>query len=477
MHDALDQLFRGRYGAPVESFTLLKGDGSGRKYWRLAGGGHAAIGVYGPDAAENRAFLEFSRHFRRAGLPVPEIYAENPALGLYLQEDLGDLTLFAFLAETRTPGEFPTSAIALYQKVVTTLPRFQIEAGRSLNYEVCYPRASFDQRSILWDLNYFKYYFLRLAGIAFNEQELEDDFQRFTAFLLEAGQDYFLYRDFQSRNIMLRGGEPWFIDYQGGRRGPLQYDIASLLYDAKADIPVPVRERLLDAYLDAAAAIAPLSRERFLHYYPGYILVRIMQAFGAYGLRGFYERKTHFLQSIPYAIQNLEHLLATIELPIKIPALLGVFHTMVAVPRLRQIGQPETQLTVRVQSFSYKSGLPPDDSGHGGGFVFDCRALPNPGRHERYAALTGKDRPVIEFLKEDAAVREFLRHAVALVDQIVASYRARNFTDIQVAFGCTGGRHRSVYCAEQIADHLRLHHSVRVRLNHLALESALVAAQ
>lgn len=476
MHDALDRLFRDRFGGKVESFTLLKGDGSGRKYWRLAGGGQSAIGVYGPDSLENRAFLEFSRHFRRAGLPVPEIHAENPALGLYLQEDLGDQTLFGFLAETRTPGEFPSAAIALYEQVVQVLPRFQIEAGRSLNYDVCYPRASFDQRSILWDLNYFKYYFLRLAGVPFNEQELEDDFQRFAAFLLEAGQEYFLYRDFQSRNIMLRGGEPWFIDYQGGRRGPLQYDIASLLFDAKADIPVPVRGRLLATYLDAAAAIAPISRERFLHYYPGYVFVRIMQALGAYGLRGFYERKTHFLQSIPYAIENLDYLLATIELPVRLPALLGVFRTLVTTPRLRGFGQPETQLTVRVQSFSYKSGLPADDSGHGGGFVFDCRALPNPGRHEQYAALTGKDRPVIEFLADDAAVSEFLRHVVALVDQIVANYRSRNFTDIQVAFGCTGGRHRSVYCAEQLADHLKLHHAVRVKLTHLALEPAVVAA-
>ena len=456
----------------MESVAPLKSDGSGRKYWRLSSGGRTAIGVHGPDLDENRAFLAFSRHFRAAGLAVPEIYAEDPAQGVYLQEDLGDVTLFGLLSERRTPGEFPATAIALYEKVVRELPRFQIDAGRTLNYAVCYPRPSFDQRSILWDLNYFKYYFLRLAGVPFHEQALEDDFQRFAAFLLEAGQDSFMYRDFQSRNIMVRAGEPWFIDYQGGRRGPLQYDIASLLYDAKADIPPEVRDRLLAAYLDAAAVSAPLDRERFLHYYPAYVLVRIMQALGAYGLRGFYERKTHFLQSIPYAIRNLEYLLRTVHLPVEMPALLAVFRGLVASSRLRHFGEAELQLTVRVHSFSYKEGPPQDDSGHGGGFVFDCRALPNPGRNEQFAMLTGKDREVEEFLEGQEAVRDFLRHVFALVDQSVENYRSRNFTHLSVAFGCTGGRHRSVYCAERLAEHLRREHPVRVKLAHLTIEPA-----
>jgi aminoglycoside/choline kinase family phosphotransferase len=472
VEEALGSLFRARFGLLPAAVTPLKSDGSGRRYWRLAGAGRAVIGVHGPDADENRAFLEFSRHFRAAGLPVPEIYAEDPAQGLYLQEDLGDGTLFSFLTEHRVPNEFPSSAIALYEKVVQVLPRFQIEAGRTLNYDVCYPRGSFDQRSILWDLNYFKYYFLRLAGIPFHEQELEDDFQRFTAFLLEAGQEYFLYRDFQSRNIMIRDDKPWFIDYQGGRRGPLQYDIASLLYDAKADVPPEVRDRLLDTYLNAATALAPISREQFMHYYPAYVLVRIMQALGAYGLRGFYERKTHFLQSIPFAIRNLEHLLATTRIPVEVPALLGVFRALVSSSRLRHFEQVGPQLTVRVQSFSYKGGLPTDEGGHGGGFVFDCRALPNPGRYEQYAALTGNDREVVEFLQAEAPVREFLRHAFALVDQSVENYRSRNFTNLVVAFGCTGGRHRSVYCAERLAEHLRLNHPVRVELAHRSLVSA-----
>ncbi len=475
MEEALLQLFQARYGA-VDNLAPLKSDGSGRKYWRLSGAGRTAVGVHGPDADENRAFLVFSRHFRQCGLPVPEIYAEDAAHGVYLQEDLGDITLFGFLAGHRLPSGFPPAATALYEKVVRLLPRFQIEAGRTLNYEVCYPRPSFDQRSILWDLNYFKYYFLRLAGIPFHEQQLEDDFQRFAAFLLEAGQGHFLYRDFQSRNIMIRNGEPWFIDYQGGRRGPLQYDIASLLYDAKADVPPQLRDRLLHLYLDAANEIAPLQRERFLHYYPAYVLVRIMQAMGAYGLRGFYERKTHFLQSIPYAVRNLEYLLQTSPLPVELPALSRVFQALVSSSKLRHYGQVDLQLTVRVQSFSFKEGMPQDDSGHGGGFVFDCRALPNPGRHERFAPLTGKDREVADFLKNDAAVREFLRHAIALVDRSVENYRNRNFTNLTVAFGCTGGRHRSVYCAERLAEHLRLQHPVQVKVAHLALEPAAAPA-
>jgi aminoglycoside/choline kinase family phosphotransferase len=472
MQEALGKLFRSRFGSSADTFVALKSDGSGRKYWRLLGAGQSAVGVHGPDADENRAFLVFSQHFRNSGLPVPEIYAQDAEHGLYLQEDLGDITLFRFLTEHRTPGGFPAAAIQLYEKAVRLLPRFQVEAGRTLDYSVCYPRPSFDQRSILWDLNYFKYYFLRLAGIPFHEQQLEDDFQRFAAFLLETGQDYFLYRDFQSRNIMIRDGEPWFIDYQGGRRGPLQYDIASILYDAKADIPPDVRDSLLHIYLDAAVGFAGTTRERFLHHYPAYVLVRIMQALGAYGLRGFYERKTHFLQSIPYAVRNLEHVLRTTQLPVELPALMRVFHALVSSSKLRHFGQADLQLTVHLQSFAYKDGVPQDDSGHGGGFVFDCRALPNPGRQARFAPQTGKDPEVAEFLGQDPTVRDFLRHVFALIDRSVDNYRSRNFTNLSVAFGCTGGRHRSVFCAERLAEHLALDQAVQVKLVHRGLEAA-----
>ncbi|MDE2290596.1 MAG: phosphotransferase, partial [Elusimicrobia bacterium] len=447
----------------------LPADGSARRLFRMRGGGTALIGAVGPDARENRAFLAFSRHFRSVGLPVPEIYAEDAAAGVYLEEDLGDTNLFQLLSAKRAGPDVPPEVAAVYRKVAAALPRFQVDGGRGLDYSVCYPRDSFDRQSMLWDLNHFKYYFLRLAGVPFDEQALEDDFKRFADYLLKAPREYFLYRDFQSRNVMVRGGEPWFIDYQGGRKGALQYDVASLLYDGKADLPPAFRDELLGVYLDAAAERVPLDRADFLARWPGFVLVRIMQAMGTYGLRGFYERKAHFLQSIPFAVRNMERLLQTTEVPVPLPALSKVWRTIVMMPSLRQYGKTKLRLTVRVQSFSYKAGMPADDSGHGGGFVFDCRALPNPGREERFKPLTGRDAPVAEYLAADGGVGAFLERAQELVSQSVENYRARNFTDLFVAFGCTGGQHRSVYCAERLAAALRAQ-GVAVELSHRELE-------
>ncbi|MFB3819592.1 MAG: phosphotransferase [Candidatus Methylomirabilales bacterium] len=475
VHQPLVELFRRRFAETVERVVPLKGDGSDRKLFRLASPARTAVGVVSPDLRENRAFLEFSHHFRKCGLPVPEIYAEDRERGLYLEEDLGDTTLFQFLSAQRTTDGLSPATLDLYRQVVALLPRFQVEAGRTLNYEVCYPRASFDKQSMLWDLNYFKYYFLRLARIPFSEQALETDFDRFTRFLLKADRRFFLYRDFQSRNIMVREGRPCFIDYQGGRKGALQYDLASLLFDAKADLPLEVRDELVQRYLAAAAAVEPLDRQAFLTYYPGFALIRIMQAMGAYGLRGFYERKEHFLASIPYAIRNLEHLLRTAELPVELPELTAVWRRLVASSALRQLGGASLKLTVRIQSFSYKSGVPTDDRGHGGGYVFDCRALPNPGRFEAYADVTGRDAAVIAFLQGKPEVAAFLNHVFALIDQTVENYRSRNFTDLLVAFGCTGGQHRSVYCAERLAAHLRERFDVDLELRHRAQENGSLA--
>ena len=264
--DILNNLFEQHFHMPVEQVQPLQGQlgGSGRKIIRLAGGKITAIGILYDVREENVAFLEFSRHFRRHGLPVPEIYAEDLDHGAYLEEDLGDTSLFEFLSNHREGEQIAPPVVEAYRKVIATLPRFQVEAGRDLNYKVCYPRGSFDRQSIAWDLNYFKYYFLRLAGIPFSEQALEDDFSRLTKFLLSAGRDCFLYRDFQSRNIMLRDGQPFFLDYQGGRKGALQYDVASLLYDAKADLPPELRQQLLDHYLDTLAGYVDLKRETFM---------------------------------------------------------------------------------------------------------------------------------------------------------------------------------------------------------------------
>jgi len=462
---ALRSLYRQHFGAEPERVAALHGDGSVRRLFRLHGAAGTAIGVHGPDPLENRAFLSFSRTFREAGLPVPALYGEDAAAGVYLEEDLGDTTLFDLLSAGREGGEPDAATVAVYREALRLLPRFQIEAGRAIDYALCHPRASFDAQSIRWDLNYFKYYFLRLAGIPFSEQALEDDFARFTELLLAAPREHFLYRDFQSRNIMVREGRPWFIDYQGGRRGALQYDVASLLYDAKADLPFALRDALLAEYLDAAARVAPLDRADFLARYPLFVHVRIFQALGAYGLRGYYERKTRFLASIPYAIRNLEHLAITAPLPAELPALAELVRRLIGSTALRQIGSASLALTVRVASFSYRNGLPDDLAGHGGGWVFDCRFLPNPGREARFAALTGRDAPVAAFLDAEPAVQAFLARVCELVDAAVDNYRGRNFTDLSVAFGCTGGQHRSVYCAERLAAHLRAR-GVAVALSH-----------
>jgi aminoglycoside/choline kinase family phosphotransferase len=470
--DILKTLFEHHFGSPVERMQALQGrlGGSGRKIIRLTSGKISAIGILYGVREENVAFLEFSRHFRRHGLPVPEIYAEDLDHGAYLQEDLGDTTLFEFLSANRAGEDVAPQVVEIYHKAAAMLPRFQVEAGRDLNYKVCYPCASFDRQSIAWDLNYFKYYFLRLAGISFNELALENDFGRLTDFLLTAPRDYFLYRDFQSRNIMLRDDELFFVDYQGGRKGALQYDIASLLYDAKADLPPELRQQLLDHYLDTLAGFINLDREAFLHHYYAYVYVRIMQALGAYGFRGFYERKAHFLQSVPYALKNLRWLLHHVELPVALPTLMDAFKSMLASEQLQgQPPEPEN-LLVRIFSFSFHRDLPPDDSGHGGGFVFDGRSLPNPGREDRFKSLTGKDAPVIEYFDRQESVRQFLSSVIPLVDSSVNNYQQRGFKSLMVSFGCTGGQHRSVYLAEQLAKRLRGREGVDVVVRHLELE-------
>jgi aminoglycoside/choline kinase family phosphotransferase len=470
--DALKRLFEQHFHSPAEHVLPLQGQlgGSGRNIIRLAGSGHTAVGILYSVREENLAFLEFSRHFRRHGLPVPEIYAEDLGHGAYLEEDLGDTTLFEFLSANRSGDAVGPEVVAAYREVVAELPRFQVVAGRDLNYKVCYPRSSFDRQSIAWDLNYFKYYFLRLAGIPFNEQALELDFSRLTKLLLAAPHDYFLYRDFQSRNVMLREGHPWFLDYQGGRKGALHYDIASLLYDGKADLPPALRQELLDHYLDALSGFIDLDRGAFMEHYYAYVYVRILQALGAYGFRGFYERKAHFLQSVPYALKNLRWLAQNVRLPVALPALLDALEAMQASENLRNLSAPAAGLTVRVFSFSFHHGLPADEAGHGGGFVFDARSLPNPGREARFRQLSGKDEAVIEYLDRQESVHQFLSHAASLVDASVAAYQSRGFSNLMVSFGCTGGQHRSVYLAEQLAQHLRATKVVEVQVRHIELE-------
>ncbi len=474
--DELQRLFGQRFGSPAEAIEPLQGElgGSGRRLFRLAGHGVSAIGVLYDVREENTAFLEFSRHFCRHGLPVPEIYAEDLDRNAYLEEDLGDTTLYEFLWSNRQGGNIAPDVMAAYRKVVAILPRFQVEAARDLDYGVCYPRDSFDRQSIVWDLNYFKYHFLKLAGIPFDEQALEDDFSRLTEFLLGADRDYFLYRDFQSRNIMLRDGDPFFVDYQGGRKGALQYDIASLLFDAKADLGPATREQLLEGYLAALSGFIELDRAAFMRHYYAYVYIRILQALGAYGHRGFFERKPHFLQSVPYALGNLRWLMHNTELPIETPALFETFKTMLGSQKLQGLGSATESsgqsLAVRVFSFSFHQDTPRDDAGNGGGFVFDARSLSNPGREERFRDLTGRDAAVVDYLLQKDSVHEYLAGVTSLVDASVSAYQRRGFTDLMVSFGCTGGQHRSVFLAERLAGHLSGREDVEVVVSHLGLE-------
>ena len=468
----LNRLFEEHFGSPATRVQPLQGElgGSGRQIIRLSSATNTAIGIVYGVREENVAFLEFSRHFRKHGLPVPEIYGEDLEHGVYLEEDLGNTTLFEFLSKNRSGETIAPQVVEAYRKVVEILPRFQVEAGRDLNYKVCYPIASFDRQSIAWDLNYFKYYFLRLAGVPFNEQALEDDFGRLTDFLMTASREYFLYRDFQSRNIMLRNGQPFFVDYQGGRKGALQYDIASLLFDAKADLPPELRQELLEHYLDALGKYVRLDRDAFMQHYYAYVYVRIMQALGAYGFRGFYERKAHFLQSVPYAMKNVRWLLHNATLPIELPTLMAAFQGMLASEKLRGLDVEGGNIALRIFSFSFHHSFPKDETGNGGGFVFDARSLPNPGREERFKQLTGKDEPVIEYLNQQESVHQFLAGVTSLVDASVSSYRQRGFKNLMVSFGCTGGQHRSVYLAEQLAKHFRARKGVEVVVRHLELE-------
>ncbi|MFA4851295.1 MAG: RNase adapter RapZ [Bacteroidales bacterium] len=469
LEENLKLLFEKWSGVQAESIVELPSSGSYRQYYRLKSGGRTAIAAYNHDAKENIAFLAFTKHFYKKGLPVPELLAADEANNIYLLEDLGDTTLFSWLSEKRQQQGFSDEIIEVYKKIIKILPQFQVVVSKDIDYTLCYPRDHFDKQSMLWDLNYFKYYFLKLAKINFDEQKLEDDFQAFSDFLLTTDCNYFLYRDFQSRNIILKNSLPYFIDYQGGRKGALQYDIASLLYDAKADIPQETRTALLGYYINVLGKFISVNPKEFTSYYYGYVLIRIMQALGAYGFRGFYEKKEHFLQSIPYALDNLSWLLENTEIPCRIPTLMNVLHKLAQSEKLRLLGKKEPKTKITITSFSYKNGIPTDNSGNGGGFVFDCRALHNPGRYESYKTLTGKDKEVIEFLKKEPEIYEFMNHVYGLVDKTVENYIKRNFFHLQVNFGCTGGQHRSVFCANMLAEHLQIKYDVDVELHHREL--------
>lgn len=471
MNAELKELFGKYSGADAQSVIRLTAAGSNRVYYRLsASDGKTVVGVEGTNPDENRAFLVIGRHLRAAGLPVPEILAVADSGMCYLLQDLGDESLFGLMESARDCGTYSAEQTALLEKVMRLLPDLQFKGGDGMDYSVCFPCESFDRRSIFWDLNYFKYSFLKATGLEFHEARLEDDFDRLaTVLLADAPYNTFMYRDFQARNVMVKDGEPWFIDFQGGRRGPIEYDVASFLWQARAAYPASLREHLIDTYIDSLARYRKVDASAFRNGLMHFVLFRTLQVLGAYGFRGYFERKQHFIESIPQAIGNLKDLLAVGVGSKEYPYLVQVLNDMTQLPQFAPVSAPsDGKLTVRVMSFSYrKGGIPEDNSGNGGGFVFDCRAMHNPGKYDQYKKITGADAPVIEFLESQGEVQRYLDNVYGLVDPAVDKYIERGFLNLMVSFGCTGGQHRSLYCANHLADHLKAKYGDRI---HIVLE-------
>lgn len=463
----LSGLFEEKFGKPALSVEALPLSGSPRRYFRLRNSELTAIGTYNSDVKENIAFLEFSRHFLEKGLPVPEIYLTSEDKLYYLQEDLGDTTLFDFANRVRQSQEIPPVLRSIYRDALKELVRFQISGHEGLNYSLCTPRYVFDQQSMLWDLNYFKSFFLKLSGVPFDEQQLETDFLNFTNYLDNVPKESFLYRDFQSRNILINNNKLYFIDYQGGRKGAMQYDVASFLFEAKTDLPAEFREELLEHYLDVLTSVKKVDRAEFRrHFYP-FALIRAFQALGAYGFRGLVEKKAVFLQSIPLALKNLKWLIEKSEPSIKLTELKRLAEEFGNLSKFDYQAPPETNiLTIRVFSFSFVRSIPDDLTGHGGGFVFDCRGIHNPGRYPEFSEMTGRDFKVEEFFKDKSEMNVFLNDVYSILNRHIEFYKKNNYLNMQVSFGCTGGIHRSVYAAEKITEMLNNRGDVKVILKH-----------
>lgn len=498
----LTDLYVSYKGNTPDSITPLAGAGSNRRYYRLEGNGEIVAGTCGDDPAENRAFVTLSHHFSCCSLPVPEVYAVSGDHKAYLQQWCGNKSLFDCLASSRQTGSYSSDDIALLERAMRILARMQYAGGERLDFGVCYPCEAFNRRLVRWDLNYFKYSFLKPSGIEFDESRLQDEFDRLEDYLLDGEREWrtFMHRDFQSRNVMVaEDGLLSVIDFQSGRRGPGVYDVASFLWQAKARYPQELRRHLADVYLDEAlASDSRLSGEDFNKALPYFVLFRTLQTLGAYGFRGWVERKPHFLESILPGIGNLagifsDSTLSDGRLQKEFPYLASISTELVdksenigPVPfeaYATQCGDDvkadtspdvcrhvikadENPLTVTVTSFSFKKGIPEDKSGNGGGFVFDCRAPHNPGRYEPYKRLTGLDAPVREFLEKDGEIAPFVENCEALVDASVERYLQRGFTNLAVSFGCTGGQHRSVYSADAVARHINARYGVRVLVNH-----------
>ena len=471
--ERLKKLYREYVGYDPADCKLMDKAGSNRQYYRLTGV-KTLVGVVGESREENDAFVYMARHFRQQGLSVPEVYGVSEDHMAYIQEDLGqkpENILWNKIRRSSITHAFTSEEKELLRRSMRDLVDIQFRGAENFDYAHCYPAQCFDERSIKWDLNYFKYCFLKATGIVFNEDKLENDFEQMTHDLLAVPSQTFMYRDFQSRNVMLVGDPDRpstcrlaFIDFQGGRRGPYYYDVASFVWQARAKYPEELKRDLVAAYVGKLKDYIPdLDEAEFYRNLRLFVLFRTLQVLGAYGFRGYFEKKPDFMKnSIVPAIANLRRLVAEESFD-QYPYLSQVINELV---NLKDFVSEDKGLTVRVMSFAYKKGIPHDPSGNGGGFVFDCRALNNPGKYDKYKAFTGLDQNVIRFLQKESTIDQWLEHVYALVDESVERYIKRNFTDLMVCFGCTGGQHRSVYAAQHLAEHIHAKFNVRVELTH-----------
>lgn len=469
IQNSLADLARSIGMEPVDIKPIAE-SGSSRRYYRIITDGGSVVGTYNANIEENESFFYLTRHFGAMRLSVPRLLAVDGERQCYLQSDHGDDTLFGHVQRALADGRYDEHTVGLFRKTLEQLVRFQIEGHRRLDYSKVYPTPCFDKSSVLDDLDYFKYYFIKPhAAIVFNEQRLKADFNALADFVCQARNDFFMYRDFQSRNVMIERDEPLFIDYQGGRRGPLPYDVVSLLYQVKAQMPQALRDELVGHYKTVLSRYLDPDSVGFDRYYPSFVYLRLFQVLGAYGFRGLIQKKAHFLESIPYALQELSAWSASH--PLKgYPELQHVLSQLNGLlPRYRStLCTPHATLTVTVNSFSFKKGYPDDFSGNGGGFVFDCRALPNPGREPQFKTKTGRDWEVAEYLNEKPQTHQFLEHVKGLVGQSIDNYLERHFSHLMLSFGCTGGQHRSVFFAQSIADWIKeTYPQVIVKTNHI----------
>lgn len=469
--ELLKELFQGYFNSNPDSIVPLVQSGSNRAYFRLRNAeGDWAIGVYNENLKENTAFTYLAEHFHKKGIEVPKLYNHNLTEHVYLQEDLGDSSLYGKVKASKEAFLTP-ELVEDYQKAVQALLKMQIAGHEGLDYSIAYPVPAFDKQAMIWDLNYFKYCFLKLTHISFDESELEKDFFILANYLSNTPSDYFMHRDFQSRNLQLKEDSVFIIDFQGGRKGPLQYDLVSLLFQASVKMPNEVREELLDYYIEELSSQLAVDIEVFKAQYYAFVYLRTMQVFGAYGYRGLYEKKAYFKNSIPLAAKNLKWLLENQSLPLQLPELEKVWQNIVEKFCVESEKETAETLIVTVSSFSYlKGGIPEDDSGNGGGFVFDCRSILNPGRVQSMKRQTGRDQAVMDYLENQSQIHLFLNPIYEIVDKAVENYLERGFKNLMVSFGCTGGQHRSVYSADNIAAHLKEKYDLEIVLKHIEQE-------